>query len=152
RYFRLLVTLEEFALGRGGTRSTAGISAARELISVVGRRAIREALRWLLARGRKMGTKPSDDDLHALRIRAKRLRYVVEFLRELTGKPGRRLIEHMVRLQDLLGAHQDAVVAVGFIRRYIEEPGRESSPEALLSLGAFMAEHQRRADLARTNF
>lgn len=51
------------------------------------------------------------DAIHALRKRAKRLRYTVDCFADLYGKPGKRFVESLKQLQDLLGAHQDAVVA-----------------------------------------
>jgi len=50
-------------------------------------------------------------ELHALRIRAKRLRYAVEFVTPVYGGPARRFVSRVVGLQDLLGDHQDAHVA-----------------------------------------
>jgi hypothetical protein len=44
------------------------------------------------------------------------------------------------------------VVAAAFIRRYIDGPGAQSPPTALLALGAFMGAERRRADNARTKF
>ena len=121
-------------------------------MAAVGHKAIRKAFRRLLKRGRAIDAAPTDDDLHALRIRTKRLRYLLEFLRELLGKPGRRLVKDLVRFQDLLGNHHDAAVAAEFIRRYVEGPGAQASADAFLSLGAFMGEQRRLADVARGDF
>jgi len=150
RYFRLLVRLERFAYSRpprGGIGHEANVTIAR-----AGGRKIKRAFRRLMAQGNAIGAAPTDDDLHRLRIRAKRARYVLEFLYQLTGKQGRRLVKHMVRLQDLLGIHHDAAVAAQFIRRYIDGPGAQSAPNAFLSLGAFMGAEQRRAEDARARF
>ena len=149
RYFRLLVRLEDFARGRGRAQRGNGEPPS---VAAVGRKAIKKAFRRLLKRGRAIDAAPTDQDLHTLRIRAKRLRYLLEFLRELIGKPGRRLIKDLVRLQDLLGSHHDGVVAAGFIRRYVEGPGAQASAEAFLALGAFMGEQRRLAEVARGDF
>ena len=149
RYYRLLVRLEEFARGRTRPRGRNGDTPS---VAAVGRKAIKKAFRRLLKRGRAIDAAPTDADLHALRIRAKRLRYLLEFLRELIGKPGRRVIKDLVRLQDLLGSHHDGVVAAEFIRRYVEGPGAQASAAAFLALGAFMGEQRRLAELARGDF
>lgn len=53
---------------------------------------------------------PAYPTLHALRIQAKYLRYSLEFSRPLLGKDGDRLIAQLKRLQDHLGALNDAHV------------------------------------------
>ncbi|MGH3630475.1 MAG: CHAD domain-containing protein [Sciscionella sp.] len=59
---------------------------------------------------------PTDQQLHELRIKVKRLRYAAEMIRPtLRGTAGakaaRKLIAAATRLQDILGGHQDACVA-----------------------------------------
>jgi len=49
--------------------------------------------------------------IHRLRKRAKRLRYTVDCFATLYGGPGKRFVATLKELQDLLGAHQDAIVA-----------------------------------------
>ena len=65
---------------------------------------------------KRLGKRPSDDALHALRIKVKRLRYATELAGATSGKPARRVIEAATHMQDLLGAHQDAVVAAEHLR------------------------------------
>ncbi len=57
--------------------------------------------------------------LHALRIACKRLRYTMEFFREVFGPETRSLIKEVVAMQDHLGDLQDAVVASGILRDYL---------------------------------
>ncbi|MCB9159856.1 MAG: CHAD domain-containing protein [Caldilineaceae bacterium] len=49
--------------------------------------------------------------IHRLRIDAKYLRYELEFVRDLLGRDGELLIKQLKKLQDHLGALNDAVVA-----------------------------------------
>jgi CHAD domain-containing protein len=66
-------------------------------------------LRRLIARVRRLGKRPTEDALHTLRIKVKRVRYATE----LGGAPSKktaRVIAAATRMQDILGAHQDAVV------------------------------------------
>src|ERR1700730_9006115 len=54
-----------------------------------------------------LGSRPPDDELYRVRIKAKRTRYAAE----LAGKPLAKLADAAKRLQDAIGTHQDAVVA-----------------------------------------
>jgi CHAD domain-containing protein len=59
---------------------------------------------------------PPDETLHDVRKRAKRVRYAAEAAAPIIGKPARRLASAMEDVQDVLGEHQDAVVADGWLR------------------------------------
>jgi CHAD domain-containing protein len=150
RYFRLLLRLERFADARARGRSRD--AASQELIVVAGQRAIKRAFRRLIKRGNKIHTTPRPEDLHALRIRAKRLRYLLEFFRELSGKPGRRLVKRLTELQDLLGSYRDAVVLADFVRAYVEGAEAQLAPAQLVALGALVASELRLAEQKRTDF
>src|SRR5262249_1607035 len=58
-----------------------------------------------------------DEDLHEVRKRAKRARYAAEAVSIALGEPGSedasRFARRATDLQDVLGEHQDAVVACG---------------------------------------
>ena len=73
-------------------------------------------LRKLRKAARKLGDDPTDDELHRLRIRGKRARYAVELVADV-GKPVKRYLKTLKELQDVLGEHQDAVVAEQYVRR-----------------------------------
>jgi CHAD domain-containing protein/adenylate cyclase class IV len=59
---------------------------------------------------------PADDELHDLRKRAKRSRYAAELAALEGGKPVERLVDSLKALQDVIGEHQDAVVAEARLR------------------------------------
>ncbi len=67
-------------------------------------RALRDAVRALDA-------PPTDDQLHEVRIETKRLRYAAEVFQQVAGHAGRRFVRRAVGMQDVLGAHHDAVRA-----------------------------------------
>ena len=70
---------------------------------------------------------PTDGDLHHVRIRAKRARYAAELAAPVVGRPAERFVEKTKRLQDILGEHQDAVVAEGRLRELFDSvPGRRA--------------------------
>jgi CHAD domain-containing protein len=60
-----------------------------------------------------IGTDPTDEQLHDLRILGKKLRYVAEMA---TGRPARALVKAMKTFQDLLGEFHDACVAEERVR------------------------------------
>jgi CHAD domain-containing protein len=57
-----------------------------------------------------------DAALHAIRIHAKRARYAAEVMVPVFGAPARDLARAVTRVQDVLGEHQDAVVAGAWLR------------------------------------
>lgn len=149
RYFQLFINLERFAAGPP-PRHPRG--EAGETIAAVGRKAVKRALRRLLKRGDAIGEVPDADDLHALRIRAKRLRYVLEALRPITGAAGRKLIKQLVRLQDVLGRFNDAMVAASIIRDYRDGPAATAAPAVRDTLSALADVELRRAGVAQSEF
>jgi CHAD domain-containing protein len=63
---------------------------------------------------------PHDRDtaLHEARKAYKRARYAAEVLAAAVGRPASRLATRLGALQDILGAHQDSVVAAQLLRDY----------------------------------
>ena len=59
-----------------------------------------------------------DDELHAARIRVKRARYAAELTAHELGPAGKRFVSAAKKLQDVLGEHQDAVVAEEWLTRF----------------------------------
>ncbi len=57
-----------------------------------------------------------DAELHDARKAYKRARYAVEVFAPAAGAPGKRLVKALTDLQDVLGAHQDSVVARELLR------------------------------------
>jgi CHAD domain-containing protein len=55
--------------------------------------------------------------LHHVRVLAKRARYTAELAEVAVGKPATRFIARAKELQDVLGEHQDAVVANSWIQQ-----------------------------------
>ena len=67
-------------------------------------------LRRLVVRVRRLGKRPPEEALHSLRIKVKRVRYATELGGEPAKKQTTRVIAAATRMQDILGAHQDAAV------------------------------------------
>lgn len=58
----------------------------------------------------------TDEQLHKLRIRAKRCRYAAEAVAPIAGKRARGFARAAAEVQEVLGEHQDAVVAAQWLR------------------------------------
>jgi inorganic triphosphatase YgiF len=148
RYFALLERLEKFSIGAMPVSDDAALRPVGGLAAEV----VAAAYQRVRKRGRKVQAEPTPEDLHELRIRAKRLRYALEFCRDLAGRDARRAVRRLVRLQDLLGAFHDAVVAADFVRQYVETGGRRAGSAALITMGAFLGQELHRADDKRRDF
>jgi CHAD domain-containing protein len=102
------------------------VPAGRRRLRALAGKALRRADRRLDAAasdrvrsGRARGARAeSDAALHEARKAYKRARYAVEVLVAAEGGPARRLARRLTALQDVLGAHQDAVVAEQVLRDY----------------------------------
>ena len=88
----------------------------------------------------RIGADPPDERLHMARIRAKRARYAADALAPVVGAPARKFSRSAAELQDVLGRHQDAVVAAGWLRE-----AARAAPQAGFAAGllAARADHER---------
>lgn len=73
--------------------------------------------------------------LHQTRIRGKRVRYAVEFVTEVYGRPAQRFVRAMTDLQDVLGEHQDAQVGIHRLQTLVEEPSSGLSAHQVFLAG-----------------
>jgi CHAD domain-containing protein len=88
-----------------------------------------------------LGDNSDDAELHAARIRVKRARYAADLASHELGSPGKAFVAAAKKLQDILGDHQDSVVAEERIRRWLE-----TAPGSAFAAGRLVqAEHDRRA-------
>ena len=106
RYARLLARLETALLHPPARPSAVPLSdiAASEF------RKLRKAIK-------KLRGQPSAEELHAVRIKVKHARYAAELVQPIIGRRAERLIAKAKKLQDILGEHQDAVVAEESLRK-----------------------------------
>jgi CHAD domain-containing protein len=79
------------------------------------------ALRRLKKAAKGLRRDDPDEEFHAVRKRAKHARYTAEAITPALGRAAtknvRRFIRRTTRVQDVLGEHQDAVVACGEVAR-----------------------------------
>jgi CHAD domain-containing protein len=144
RYRRLVTRFEAF-LSHGPVQHAP--AAAVRPVRTEAARLIRRALSRLRRRVAAVSNPPLAAELHPVRLATKRLRYTCEFFADLGGKRMARFIRRIMRLQDLLGAHQDALVAAAALLQYVD--GRKGLPRReVFVLGQLIARmDQRAADL-----
>ena len=94
-----------------------------------------------------LSANPSDDDLHAIRIGAKKTRYAAEAAEAVCGKPARQLARALAGVQTVLGDLQDAVVAEEWLRSAPAGKGRDA-----IVAGQLVAAQRRAAAKARASF
>lgn len=115
---------------------------AQAVLAPIARRPWKKLARAVAA----AGNHPSDDELHDIRIRAKRLRYATEAVTPAFGRRARQMAEAAARLQTVLGDHQDAIVTQDWLR----EASRRRSPAEAFFAGRLMALQEDLAAAARS--
>ena len=91
-------------------------------------------------------------DYHNLRIEGKKLRYAVEFVTPVYGQPATDFAKQLTALQDVLGLHQDAYVAMDLLGELASTSGRRLGPETVLAMGSVQERYRRDAANLRGQF
>jgi CHAD domain-containing protein len=137
RYSRLVARFAS-QLPKGPARTYAPGRIAAPLIA---RDEILQSYKRLQKRARAVRASSPPDAYHAARIAAKGLRYNVEFFAPAIGPRANEFIAAVKGLQDVLGDHQDAMVATETLRDHART-ARKLTPATVLAMGA-MAEGYR---------
>lgn len=117
-----------------GWQQSAAADAGRTLRAVASDR-IRAAERRVLRLGRSIDAESPDEDVHELRKRAKKLRYLLEFFGDMIqSKAARARITELKGLQDNLGTHQDRAVQIEAMQSLAREL-TAAPPQTLLAMG-----------------
>lgn len=120
---RYLTLLDEVAAWVSNPPLASGFDE-RQLRKVV-RKARRKARRRLAA-----GLAGDDPALlHRARKAAKRARYATELAQPIRGRKAKRQVKHLKHVQDVLGEHQDSVVARQLLRRLGTGPQTTDGPQ-----------------------
>jgi CHAD domain-containing protein len=140
RYIALLDRLVEAARSPA-LLLEADLPAPAALARVVGRpwRSLRKAVSAL-------PRAPADDALHDIRIKTKRCRYAAEAVAPVLGKRASVFARAAARLQQVLGEHNDAVVAERWLTDWA---GRTRSPRAAYAAGEMAGLEQAAAQATR---
>jgi CHAD domain-containing protein len=110
----------------------------QQAVSVLPER-IRTRFRKLRKEVRKLDARSEMHEYHSVRRRAKQLRYAIESGAGLFAKPADEMLKQLRRLQDQLGAHQDADMAKNRLAALAMED-LQLPPQTLFLMGR-LAEH-----------
>ncbi|HET9940652.1 MAG TPA: CHAD domain-containing protein, partial [Candidatus Eisenbacteria bacterium] len=90
------------------------------------------------------------EDLHQLRIAAKRARYAYEYFAELEGPLAMRRAKRIAGLQDFLGDHRDTTQLLRRMRRYARTVPQEDR-ELVLGTGSVLGHLERSSRVKRSD-
>jgi CHAD domain-containing protein len=102
-------------------------------------RMMRKPWRKMCKAAKRTDTRSPDEQLHELRICARRCRYTVETGLHVLGAPAEKLASKLGRLQQALGEQHDAVVAQDYIKRV-------AAKARATRVGAALLDRERRID------
>ena len=88
-------------------------------VEILLRHVTKKTWRRLSKTVKRLGTEPSDTELHQVRRRAKQARYAAQLASRVVGKRAARLATALGRLQDVLGSLHDAVTAEQWLHRVV---------------------------------
>jgi CHAD domain-containing protein len=143
RYERLVTGLTTMLLQGPSIRSSAGRALSVTAVpALIGER--HDASRKAARRAKRTGVA---SDYHRLRIRCKRLRYSLEFASGLYGGELKAFVRQMTRLQDTLGAMQDAEVASARLQAIaLTEEGAGLSRSTIFAMGGVAGRYHSEAE------
>ena len=104
---------------------------------------VRRRFRRLRKAVRRLRAHSSMEDFHRVRRRAKQLRYALDSGLGLFGKPADEMLKALRRMQDKLGAYQDAHMARNHLNALAADPACALPPATLFHMGR-LAEHHAR--------
>lgn len=141
RYERLVASFTTM-LRQGPSRRLAPARAPAVVVVPDLVRARHRSVTKAAKRARRSGVA---DDFHRLRIRTKRLRYALEFVSELYPGQTGKYVKRLVRLQDSLGAMQDARVASERLHAVVVHEGKKLSLLTVFVMGGVSERYRREA-------
>jgi CHAD domain-containing protein len=112
-------------------------------------RLVRRRFRRLRKAMRRLRPSSSMDDYHKVRRRAKQLRYALESGVFDYGKPAEEMLKALRRLQDRLGAQQDAYTARSHLTTLAADAACALPPATLFLMGKLAEHHARVSAEAR---
>jgi len=139
RYVRLLDHLVDAA--RSPMLVDEAGAAARKVLPAL----VRGPWSKLRRDAKRLDVASPDEELHALRIRAKRCRYATEAVAPVMGSRAARFAAAVTDLQTVLGEHQDAVVAAAWLREHGPGSAHPFAAGQLWALERAAAEEARHA-------
>ncbi len=128
-------------LSSASTQDVSAVAADRALIVMPER--VRRRYRKLRRSVRGLHATSTMEDYHLVRRRAKQLRYAIEAGGVMFGRAAADELKALRRLQDELGAHQDAYMATRRLAGLAAAHPGNALPPATLFLMGRLAEHHR---------
>jgi triphosphatase len=117
------------------------------------RQFVQSALLQLLAHGDSIDAGSPAEQLHKLRIEAKRFRYLLDFFSTVQPETWLQTTEAVKKLQDVLGEHQDAVTAQERLAEYAASvPLDEEHRDKLVVTGRLLQKEEERMAACRQQF
>jgi len=138
---RLLRDLAHPPISRKPDSEAAAIAVAPDLI--------RDRYRKVRKAAKRLTDQASVDQFHRVRGRGKKLRYAIESVAALYGRPAEELLRALRRFQDKLGAQQDGHVAQSRLLALAKEPPEGFSPQTVFVMGRLAERHGAAALQAR---
>jgi triphosphatase len=127
--------------------ATAAAPDAAQAAAVMPQR-VRARFRKLKKAVRRLDARSALADYHAVRRRAKQLRYAIECGTSLFGKPAEEMLKVLRRLQNELGAHQDADMSKSRLAE-LAASGADLPPATLFLMGRIAEHHVAETQQAR---
>jgi CHAD domain-containing protein len=143
RYERLMASFSAtLRRGRSPTPTAPILEAAPHLV--------RDRYKKVRKAANKLSEESPPEHFHDLRKKGKRLRYALEPLQEIYGKPAKKMVKLLKKTQDDLGDHQDLIVAA----ELMEELGGagDRAPQAAFWMGSMAERNSRDASEIRAGF
>ena len=122
--------------------------------SVVGKQ-IERVYRKAVRQGARIGPDTEAEALHDLRKKLKKLRYLIEFIRDLVPKDRiRPFLKKLKTLQQVLGDVQDLEIQTEALHRFGHEMAQagKANPDTLMAIGAWAEDLNRKRAAARVRF
>jgi triphosphatase len=150
---RMLAALDSAAVQKEFEKMTLALAqpsaAAAETPQAPALSAVPELIRSRYKKVRKganrLTPESSMEAYHAIRARVKKLRYALEAVSSILGKPAVEMVRSLRRWQEKLGIQQDADVAGRRLQALAADPPKGLPPETIFLMGRLAARY---ADLA----
>ncbi len=110
---------------------------------------LRQRFRKLRKRMDRIGADSSTEEYHEVRGQVKKLRYALDTVAALYGKPANEMIRALRRWQEILGLQQDAAVAMQRLNTLARAQSVGLPPETLFLMGRLSERHSGAAVHAR---
>lgn len=144
---RMLIVLDSAAMQKSVQKLTSLLAKPSVALQDSSESALHAAPQMLRLRYRKvrksagrLTSGSSVEAYHRVRGHAKKLRYALESVAAVYGKPAEQMLRALRRWQEKLGAQQDAAVASRRLKSLAGAPPKEFPPETLFLMGR-LAEH-----------